>query len=241
MFDDFLLLFKSISKKHGCIELSVTEIGDLDKCQLWDIGSMNKIKLNSTSLKLEEKYTINLNDTIEFGFVKFSLAKMDDAEFKEQESTRAHVVKLDDFSEKSRLNKCNGKSKSNKIGNLFEIQQTLDDTTPIEETNGDESHSHKNGNSEMYVADTDPEEDEETNGNGDHADELDDSNSIVNKTNLNNTSCADFHLEMSQSIIINQSTISNGNLLSLFYCCYSNKKKLELKNVKGSSYFIKLS
>lgn len=220
--------------------MSVAETGELDKCQLWDIGSMNKIKLNSTSLKLEEKYTINLNDTIEFGFVKFSLAKMDDAEFKEQESNRAHVVKLDDFSENSRLNKCNGKSKSNKIGNLFEIQQTLDDTTPIEETNGDESHSHKNGNSKIYVDDTDP-EDEETNGNGDHADELDDSNSIVNKTNLNNTSCADFHLEMSQSIIINQSTISNGNLLSLFYCCYSNKKKLELKNVKGSSYFIKLS
>jgi hypothetical protein len=171
---------------------------------------MNKIKLNSTSLKLEEKYTIHLNDTIEFGFVKFSLAKMSDAEFKEQESNRSHIVKLDDFSESNDLNKCNGKSKSNKIGNLFEIQNTLDDTSPIEATNGDD-HSHKNGNSKIYIDDTDP-EDGEANGNGDDTgDELNDSNNIVDKTN--NTSCADFHLEMSQSMIINQSTISNGNSL----------------------------
>ncbi len=103
------------------------------------------------------------------------------------------TTRLDILSKKpnspKKLNSQNGTSKPN---SLFEIQNTLDDTTLIENSFEFESSAKENnedGDEKIYIADTDPE------------DETDNSNLEMS---------ASIHLEMSQSM--NQSSYSISNL-----------------------------
>lgn len=71
-----VILNRNISKNHGCIELKVNENGDLDKCFLWDVGSLNKTRLNNQILKQDEKVAVELDDVIEFNLVNFTFSKV---------------------------------------------------------------------------------------------------------------------------------------------------------------------
>ena len=229
---------KNISKNHACIELKETPTGDLDSCLIWDLDSLNKLKINSKPVSTttpNEKFSLNVNDTIQFAAIRFKLLKMSEAERKEQEKHRTYLVDLsvedgDDGEEENSLTPNQNKVKSaSKMASLFEIQNTLDDTFPLVENGtvnqaehvkeGDAEHKiGKNGTNgtngdshlKMYIADTESEdENAELNETGDANATRHTAN---NKSNLNNTSgCGDFHLEMSESLI-NQSTVSIGEL-----------------------------
>jgi hypothetical protein len=71
-----VILNRNISKNHGCIELNVNENGDLEKCLLWDEGSLNKTRLNNQILKRDDKVKIELDDVIEFNLVNFTFSKV---------------------------------------------------------------------------------------------------------------------------------------------------------------------
>lgn len=48
---------------------------ELVACHIWDLDSLNKTKLNqSITLKPDEKYALKINDSIEFGSLKFKLS-----------------------------------------------------------------------------------------------------------------------------------------------------------------------
>lgn len=83
---------------------------------------------------------------------------MTDIERAEQKENRTNVLDL--LSSKA---KQNGSAVANgKLTNLFEIQNTLDDTALIETTNGsDPNQTHDN--EKFYVADTDPEDEDPEN------------------------------------------------------------------------------
>ena len=199
---------------------------------MWDTGSLNKLKINHSPLNIstnpEEKFNLSLNDIVQFGAVKFKLCKMNELERKEQEKHRTYLVDLngvdlangshlqgeEEEDENNSLSTTPNKTKSSsKIASLFEIQNTLDDTVLINENaitekvlDSDIKNGTNGSNLKMYIADTESEDDEndlnETNENN--------QSTRNNKSNLNNTSCgADFHLEMSESLI-NQSTVSTG-------------------------------
>ena len=122
---------------------------------------------------------------------------MTDDEFNKYSSNRPTIIDL--LSHKEAVTSNGDSKKTGKLSNLFEIQNTLDDTIDTIDTgkasngNGtDDSHKlngngHQNGDSDrnkICVEDTDPEDEDET-----------------------NNSNAEFHLEMSHSII-NQSVYS---------------------------------
>jgi hypothetical protein len=67
-----VILSKGVSKKHGCIEVS----SDGKSCQIWDCGSINKIKLNNETLKENEKHKIEMEDLIEFNLTSFTFSKV---------------------------------------------------------------------------------------------------------------------------------------------------------------------
>lgn len=130
---------------------------------------------------------------------------MSEIEFKEQMANRSHLLDLTETKEASH----------NKSSDLFEIQNTLDEENEEKPsnttTNGTSNHqnlngkSHQNGLSNgsssikhkhLYEVETDPEEESEENCTAD---------------NLNNTTAsAEFHLEMSQSFLVNQSVASSN-------------------------------
>ena len=155
---------------------------------------------------------------------------MSEQERKEQEKHRTSLVDLshdDDHhgSGDDSINTSNGAAKNGKtagkMASLFEIQNTLDDTFPLENGNGIKTTVNGNADSKLFVADTESEDEEEDvnelklNGNTNKS-ELNESMGAENTTTANNTKrdlnntsgCADFHLEMSESI--NQSNMSAG-------------------------------
>lgn len=81
---------------------------------------------------------------------------MTDLERVEQKENRTNILDL--LSSKTKLN---GSAVTNgKLTNLFEIQNTLDDTALIETTNSsDPNQTHDND--KFYVADTDPEDEDQ--------------------------------------------------------------------------------
>jgi len=96
-----------------------------------------------------------------------------------------------DLLTKKSSKKLNGQNGTNKSNNLFEIQNTLDDTTLIENNVELESSLKENNedcDDKIYIADTDPE------------DETDMSNLEMS---------ASIHLEMSQSINHSSYSISS--------------------------------
>jgi hypothetical protein len=129
---------------------------------------------------------------------------MSESELKEQIADRTHVLDLTE-----------NESPHNKSSNLFEIQNTLDEENeekPVgTETNGESSHLNSNGkghqnglsngsssikHKHLYEVETDPEEESEEN---------------CTAENLNNTTASgEFHLEMSQSFLVNQSVASSN-------------------------------
>ena len=108
----------------------------------------------------------------------------------------------------------NGVKKTGKMASLFEIQNTLDDASELVCKNGNGNGLHHNGHnnnsSRLYVADTESESeasdgDEEAAANKSGGTHL----SNKNKSHLNNTSgCGEFHLEMSESLIGDQSSVN---------------------------------
>ena len=67
---------KSVSKKHAIIELTEKENGDFDDCLIWDVGSLNKTKFSQDVLKKDEKKSFKINDSVQFGLVRFDLVKV---------------------------------------------------------------------------------------------------------------------------------------------------------------------
>ena len=112
------------------------ENGDLENCLIWDIGSLNKTKIKDKKdgLVKEEKYSLKLNEFVQFGVIRFDLVKMTDNQFKEQEIKPVKQVELDDnlfdYSAK-KLNKSTANGES-KLAKVLEIASTLDDTYLIE-------------------------------------------------------------------------------------------------------------
>ena len=73
----YIYLFEqSVSKKHSTIELSVKEDGELDECVICDLGSRNKTKFSENIVKQDENKSIKLNDSVQFGVVRFNLVKV---------------------------------------------------------------------------------------------------------------------------------------------------------------------
>jgi len=60
------------------MELIQKENGDLNECILWDNGSLNKVKIRNDKDELikHTKCNLKLNDTIQFGVVKFNFIKV---------------------------------------------------------------------------------------------------------------------------------------------------------------------
>jgi len=201
---DICIMNKGVSKSHACIELKQNRNnGELEECSIWSC-SLVRTCLNQNRLNTDEKAQLVLDDLVQFANFKFLFCKMSELELKDQIVERAHVL---DLTEKE--------SSQNKSSNLFEIQNTLDEENeekPLNTaTNGDCDHQNSNGKSHqngalsngsssikqkhLYEEDTDPEEESEENCTAD---------------NLNNTTAsAEFHLEMSQSFLVNQSVASN--------------------------------
>ena len=130
---------------------------------------------------------------------------MTELELKEQMTNRAHLLDLTE-----------NEASHNKSSNLFEIQNTLDEENEEKAsntaTNGESNHHNSNGKSHqngglsngspslkhkhLYEVETDPEDESEENCTAD---------------NLNNTTASgEFHLEMSQSFLVNQSVASSN-------------------------------
>lgn len=131
---------------------------------------------------------------------------MNENELLEQQENRTIFLDLFDKNVETSF-----ENKSSKFASFFEIQNTLDDTIAILENEDSALKNTKKLDYKVYVADTDPE------------DELDETTHT-----FNNTSCGDFHLEMSQSFI-NQSTMSSKfsfNFSKLKIQEEINKKKL---------------
>ena len=73
-----------MSKRQACIELTqqvkaeggeAEHSAELVSCLIWDLDSLNKTKLNQNIiLKPNEKYPLKINDSIEFGSLKFKLS-----------------------------------------------------------------------------------------------------------------------------------------------------------------------
>jgi hypothetical protein len=131
---------------------------------------------------------------------------MTDSERQEQEKSRSWLIKQDEETLTNRHGKAQNGVESSSVttnGNAsktLEIPNTMDEQTdPVEEG------IKTNGYYKLTIADTDPEEEDEDVGeNGGH-------NLTERSSRFNNTSGgADFHLEMSQSILVsNQSTHSS--------------------------------
>lgn len=115
---------------------------------------------------------------------------MTDFDYNEQKETPRLSLDLTE-------SKTNTSPKKAKLNNLFEIQNTLDDTCLIESSNGSDDSIKENDQNEdeinkFYVADTDPEDEDEPDGER----SVDMSASI--------------HLEMSQSILMEASMYSSN-------------------------------
>ena len=52
------------------------ENGDLEDCIVWDLGSLNKTKHIDNNIKPNDKKSIKLNDSVQFGVVRFDLVKV---------------------------------------------------------------------------------------------------------------------------------------------------------------------
>ena len=105
---------------------------------------------------------------------------MTESERAEQKENRTNFLDLWSYPKKQ--NGSTNGTANGKLNNLFEIQNTLDDTCLIESTNGSDTHE----NEKFYVADTDPEDEDE------------------NETDMSSS----IHLEMHETI--NQSAFSSN-------------------------------
>ncbi len=116
------------------------ENGSLESCFVWDNASSNRTRINDELIKPDTRIEIDLDDQIQFGFVKFSLGRMSESERKEQEVERSHLV-VDTLEQIGKANgHTNGHANGNtnghtngKASSLFEIQNTLDDTVVVTE------------------------------------------------------------------------------------------------------------
>lgn len=119
---------------------------------------------------------------------------MSDLEYNEQKENPRLILDLTETKTKTSPKKANTNG-TTKLNNLFEIQNTLDDTCLIETSNGSDDSIKENDQADddinkFYVADTDPEDEDQ-----DFDRSIDMSASI--------------HLEMSQSILMEASMYSS--------------------------------
>ncbi|RNA42492.1 hypothetical protein BpHYR1_036593 [Brachionus plicatilis] len=134
---DICLIHKSVSRNHGCIQVDLNkDPHELHQCVLIDQGSLNKTRLNNTELTKEDKTTLNINDQIEVGALKFKLEKMTDDQVAEQQLNRTSSIDLYEVASPSKT----------KPG-LLEIQNTMEETMLIEDEK-----------SQPFNEDTDPED-----------------------------------------------------------------------------------
>ncbi len=114
------------------------ENGSLESCYVWDNASSNQTRVNDELIKADTRIEIDLDDQVQFGFVKFSLGRMSECERKEQESERSHLVTdtLEQGVVKGGGHTANGHHTNGKASSLFEIQNTLDDTVVVTAENG---------------------------------------------------------------------------------------------------------
>ncbi len=121
---------------------------------------------------------------------------MTEVDYKEQKENPRLFLDLTESKSKTSPKKTNSNSNT-KMNNLFEIQNTLDDTCLIETSNGSDDSIKENDQADdeinkFYVADTDPEDE----------DEADNDRSI--------DMSAIIHLEMSQTILMEASMYSSN-------------------------------
>lgn len=194
-----MFISKGVSKNHACIELEEADEGKVN-VYIWDVESQNKTKLNSQVLVPNQRTQVSLSDQIQLGSVRFSLTEMSADEKSEQEKDRCHLVIGDGLDVDSNGvtangngHHVNGKTNGVKLNSLFEIQNTLEETSG---ENGSEN-AHKNLNGayfKMCSEDTEPEDDTAEEGHNDMS--LNDSNNLSMSLRLDMT--------------VNQSTLS-GN------------------------------
>jgi hypothetical protein len=225
-------------------------------CTIQDDGCLNRIRVTSHESKAvtcldksnssDSAAKLNVNDHIQLGTFRFELARMTDAEKREQDVKRTSVLNCaDDENEQPLTNGGGGgagqqqRKVASKITSLFEIQNTLDDTVLMGAGGGDSTaagaaatngggggdakeHATTNGNGDVSLNGSEhhklyiEDTEEEEDEDADESEASFNDKKSINKSK--NSTAGEFHLDLSDSI-----NVSSKNLV--FACSCSAKPK----------------